>query len=181
MPRAAQRRIGRTARDLAVALLLAAALLAPEAGAQVGTPHVVEPQVELSVADERPLRGQAVRVTVADGPAPAAEHVVTAIYRPNSSTGHTEIVGSSDASGTLFWTPSDAGPVILEARAPGADPKAAAAASLRVAVRFGGFPPRGLGIMVLAGLLLFGGAIVGFVMLLGPRAHAPTTTESPST
>jgi hypothetical protein len=180
----------RPARPLPAAVLLQAVLLAgalglamlfaPWAAAQVGTALMVEPQVELSVADDRPLRGAAVRVSVADGAAPAANHEVRAIYRPNSSTSHTETVGRSDASGTLFWTPRDAGPVILEARAPGADPKAAAVATTTVAVRYGTLPARGLGIMVLAGVLLFGGAALGFVMLLRPPSPAQGS-EPPST
>jgi len=174
----------------ALAGLLPALLVAAAAGA-AGTAEPPAPALELAIADERPLRAEPVRITVTAGGAPAAGAVVEAIYRPNSSTTYREALPPADSSGTLFWTPRDAGPVTLEARPGGAGgpptaPETAPATgppatSLVVAVRYPGFPPSGLAIMLLAGGLLFGGAVVGFVMLLsGPRAVVPTG-EPPST
>jgi hypothetical protein len=139
--------------------------------------------VALSSDDERPLRDTVVRLHVDDDGAPAPGYVVRAVYRPNSQTAHTEILTAADATGTVLWTPLDAGPVTLTAWPPGVEPGtsgAEAAASLTVAVRFGGFPGSGLVIMILAGLLLFGGAAAAFAMLLRPPSHLPAE-EPPST
>lgn len=139
--------------------------------------------VTLSSDDERPLRDSVVRLHVdADGE-PAPGYVVRAVYRPNSQTAHTEMLTPADATGTVLWTPQDAGPVTLTAWPPGVEPGAngaEAAASLTVAVRFGGFPASGMVIMILAGLLLFGGAAAAFVMLLKGPSHLPAE-EPPST
>ena len=159
--------------------LLAALLLA---GGSVGasTPEPPAAAVELSIADERPLRGEPVRLTVSAGAVPAPGALVEAIYRPNSSTTYREPLPPADSSGTVFWTPRDAGPVTLEVRL-AADLETPPATSRTVAVRYPGFPPSGLAIMLLAGVLLLGGAALGFVMLLtGPRAKLPSD-EPPST
>jgi hypothetical protein len=138
------------------------------------------PAVVLSAADERPLIGETVRLTVLAGGTPLAGARVSAVYRPNSSTTSTEHLATTDAAGTVFWTPSAAGPVRLEARPPEAAEDAAPAASLAVAVRYGGFPLSGLAIMVIAGVLLLGGAAFGMTMLLrAPPAHPER--EPPST
>jgi len=176
-------------RRSALAAVLAPALLA--AVAVAGTAAAAEPSapgMELAIADDRPLRGQPVRITVTAGGAPAAGAVVEAIYRPNSSTTYREALPPADSSGTLFWSPRDAGPVTLEARPAGAveiapSPPAASppATSRTVAVRYPAFPASGLAIMLLAGALLLGGAVLGFVMLLsGSRAVVPLE-EPPST
>ncbi len=154
------------------ALLVAAAVLAPS------LVLAAEGGLALSIADERPLRDRPVRIELARGGAPAAGAVVRAVYRPNSSTTHTETLPPADSAGTVFWTPVDAGPVTLQAwpGAPAGDP----AATLTVAVRFERFPPSGLLIMVVAGVLLLGGAIYAMVMLLLPNGHPPAE-EPPST
>jgi len=102
--------------------------------------------------------------------------VIEAHYRPNSETDSTELLPPTDPAGRVAWVPGDAGIVTLTARAPGDE---APVATLNVAVRYGRFPLQGLGIMILAGVLLFGGAALGFVRLLGAEALPPE--EPPST
>lgn len=166
----------RGARRLAaLALVLAAAL---GAGAQEAAEAAA---VTVAADDERPRIGDTVRITVLAGGTPLAGARVAAVYRPNSSTTSTEHLAPTDAAGTVFWTPSAAGPVRLEARAAEAAENAPPAASLAVAVRYGGFPPSGMAIMLIAGVLLLGGAAYGMATLLreGPpqrRDHEPPST-----
>ena len=146
-------------------LLLLALLAAAPAAAQ-----------SIEVAEPFPLQGEPVTVTVTgeDG-VPLAGAELSALYRPNSETSHTEPVGTTDASGQVRWTPTDPGIVTLTA-----GPSSQPVASANVAVRFGAFPPQGLAIMVLAGVLLFGGAGFGFARMLG-APPAPPEHEPPST
>jgi len=176
--RAAHRRPTRgTSKSLAaVLLLMLAALAAPRAAAQ---------EMAIRADDERPLRGQAVRLTVTENGRPAAAARVSALYRPNSHTEHRTELAPVDSSGTVLWTPEYTGPVTLEVRPAGAEPgpdgaPVPPAATLTVAVRYGSLPPSGLFIMVLAGLLLFGGAAVSMLLLLRPPNHIPPS-EPPST
>jgi hypothetical protein len=135
-----------------------------------------------------PLLGEPIRVAVRDaGDHPVAGAVVEVVSRPNSSTSHTAALPPTDAAGVTRWTPAYAGIVALTARAgalhsdgePGGE-AGAEIATARVAVRYGGFPPSGLLVMLVAGVLLFGGAALGFVKLLGGPGPPPTT-EAPST
>jgi hypothetical protein len=130
-----------------------------------------------------PLLGEPIRVAVRDeGDHPVAGAVVEVVYRPNSSTSHTAALPPTDAAGVTRWTPAYAGIVALTART-GPEPDGEASAEIataRVAVRYGGFPPSGLLVMLVAGVLLFGGAALGFVKLLGGPGPPPTT-EAPST
>jgi hypothetical protein len=156
--------------------VLAAALLAlllpcsaPPAPAQDGAPRIV-------TEDPYPLRGETVAVGVegADG-RPLAGVEVRARYRPNSETAHSASLGRTGADGRVDWTPDDAGVVLLEA-----GPEDAATATTRVSVRFGSFPPLGLLVMVVAALLLFGGAALGFYWLMSGDEPLPSD-EPPST
>jgi len=168
-------RRGRTATPLASALTIL--LLAAAAAAQA------VPEVSLATADERPLRGEVVRLAVEADGSPAAGYRVVAVYRPNSQTSHEEELVAVDASGSVLWTPLFAGPVTLAVWPPGADREASGASPVTthtLAVRHGHFPPSGLLIMVLAGLLLFGGAAAAMVLLLQPGGGAPPV-EPPST
>lgn len=159
------------ARLALAALLLAAFAVAAPASAEV----------TIAADDERPLRGEVVRLRVEHDGAPAAGYRLVAQYRPNSQTGYAEELVAVDASGSVMWTPQEAGPATLEAWPPDADPDGGGspAAELTVAVRYGGFPPSGLIIMILAGLLLFGGAASAMVLLLRPDRDPPP--EPPST
>jgi hypothetical protein len=160
---------------------VAAALLALPAAAQDPAGAAAGPAIVAD--DERPLRGQVVRLTVTEDGRPAAGARVTAVYRPNSQTQHEAELAPVDSSGTVLWTPEYTGPVTLEVRpagTPSGDGEPPAAAALTVAVRYGGLPASGLFIMVLAGVLLFGGAAWAMILLLRPPDHIPEI-EPPST
>lgn len=150
----------------------------------------VSAEITIHLAEEFPLRGEEVIVTVTDDrnfaeralkEVKLEESTVTATYRPSSETAATEDLGTLDASGQVAWTPTDAGIVTLAVHpAEGEGEPDATLATTDLSVRYGGFPPAGLLIMVIAGLLLFGGAAVGMALLLRDPLHAPTE-EPPST
>lgn len=160
----------------AVALALAGGALA---AALSGAPLFAEGAAPtLRAETEYPLRGEPVTIRLAapDG-GPLAGVPISAEYRPNSETAHAEPLGSTGADGTLSWVPADAGVVTLRAGGGDGEPPIATA---QVAVRFGAFPAVGLLVMVAAAILLFGGALLGFRLLLGPPPAAPVI-EPPST
>lgn len=147
-------------------------------GLATGAAAAQEGPAELVAETPYPLRGEPVelRLTTADG-APLPGVAISAHYRPNSETAHGEEVGVTGAEGTLTWVPSDAGVATLQAAGePGASPLATA----QVAVRFGAFPAVGMVVMAVAALVLFGGAAVGFRLLLAPPRPAQAV-EPPST
>lgn len=161
-----------TTRRLCAAFVLLALFAA-------AAPAVADTTIEL--ADPFPLRGEETQVTVlGDGGTSVAGSILTATYRPNSETASTEIVGALDSAGRIAWTPVDAGIVKLDLHpAPGEGDAAAVLATTDLSVRYGGFPPAGLAIMILAGLLLFGGAGLGMALLLstpGLPADEPPST-----
>ncbi len=131
---------------------------------------------ELRLADRFPLRDRPVTVTVTRDGSPVAGALVTVRYRPNSELAHVEPLPPTGADGRVTWTPTDAGIVTLET--PG--DAGAGPATLSVAVRFGAFPGLGVLVMVIAAILLFGGAGLGFYLLInepqGPPAHEPPST-----
>jgi len=131
----------------------------------------------VSVAETYPLKGEPTTITVETADGPASGAVVVVVYRPNSQTGSTETLAPTDSNGQVLWTPYDAGIVTLTARADTAEGETIATTNL--SVRFGSFPGSGLLIMILAGVLLFGGASLGFVMLFGegqiPAEDPPST------
>jgi hypothetical protein len=132
--------------------------------------------VSLTTAEPYPLRGQPTEIAVTRGGAPLAGVEIEALYRPNSETSSHEALPPTDAAGQVSWTPRDAGIVTLTAHVPGEETPA----TLNVAVRHGRFPARGLGIMILAGVLLFGGVLLGFLRLLREPGAIPPE-EPPST
>lgn len=131
--------------------------------------------VEIALADPRPLLGEPVAVTVTEGAEPLAGARLEAHYRPNSQTAFRETLPPTDATGRTDWTPSAAGIATLEVLDPAGGPPLA---TLNTAVRYGRFPARGIVVMVVAGVLLFGGAALGMKMLL---SEGPPAVEPPST
>ena len=117
---------------------------------------------QISTEPAAPVRGEPVTVTLG---APADELLVT--YRPNSGIAVEETVPVSGTRAT--WTPSRAGVVSL------ATPDGT---SQNVSVRFDETPVSGLLILIVAGLVLFGGAAFAMRALLsGPEAATEETIE----
>ncbi|MBW3565297.1 MAG: hypothetical protein KY459_11270 [Acidobacteria bacterium] len=133
-------------------------------------------EVAITVADTYPLFGEPVTVTVADDGVPVGSATVSAEYRPNSRTMVAEAIGTTDASGNVEWTPSDAGLVRLTAIAAGSEE---AIASKAVSVRYVSFPIEGILTMLIAGIILFGGAGLGMSILM--REEKIPEEEPPST
>jgi hypothetical protein len=121
---------------------------------------------EISVAIEPhyPLKGQESTILILKGDRPVEGAVIQSVYRPNSQTSFRDSLPPTDHFGQVRWAPRDAGIVTLNVY------DGAVGGPLLgtrdVAVRFGGFPASGVAIMLLAGLLLFGGAVWGFVLLI---------------
>lgn len=153
------------ASRLAAAAALALALLAAAPAAAV----------EIALGSDSPLRGEPVSVTVTRDGVPLPGARIEAHYRPNSQTSSRESLAPTGPDGRTEWTPTDAGIVTLEVLGP---EDGAPLASVNTAVRMGYFPAGGIAVMVIAGLLLFGGAAVGMKMLLSEVAPA---VEPPST
>ena len=119
-------------------LLLLAVLAAP-----VGAQEIV------SVTPEAPTRGEPVTVTFS---APVDSVAVT--YRPGAVTATTETF--TPGAATFTFSPEKAGVVQV----------ASGDASQSLSVRYIGTPLGGLLVMILAGLILFGGAAVALRALL---------------
>ncbi|MCZ7583031.1 MAG: hypothetical protein M5R36_06680 [Deltaproteobacteria bacterium] len=97
------------------------------------------------------MENAVVRIDGAD----TADLELRVTYRPNSQTAETVTVGAFSAAGTVAWTPQYAG--ITQLDAVPAAPDAKPVATKNVATRFDGFPLRGMIVMLLAGVILFGG------------------------
>lgn len=121
----------------------------------------------ISTSTDRPVQGEPTRVMVdVDGTAVSGA-VVTAVYRPGSEVSKTVDIGTTTADGSVEWIPEDAGVVTLSA----------ADQSQNVSVQFAGLPLPGLLILLLAGIVLYGGVIRGFRMLAGaPPPELPPDT-----
>ena len=127
---------------LAAGLLLAAGVLLA-----AGPPALAQSVV--SVEPEAPTVGEPVRVTFSE---PVDSVAVT--YRPGAVSATTETFLPGGA--VLEFTPDRAGVVAV----------AAGEASQSLSVRFRSAPFSGLVVMILAGLILFGGAAVAMRALL---------------
>ncbi len=122
-------------------LLLLSALLAVAAGASA--------QDVVSVTPDAPTRGEPVTVTFS-----APVDTVKVTYRPGAVTAFTETF--TPGSDVFEFTPERAGVVSV----------AAGGTSKSLSVRFVGVPLGGLIVMILAGLILFGGAAISLRALL---------------
>ena len=143
-------------------LLVCAALLAGPALAQGDAQRCAEGDgLHFCVADAYPLQGDAVVLTLHDAAGPVAGAEVTAIYRPNSSVEKREAVGVSATDGTLPWVPADAGLVTLEAR------HGERVADMCVSVRYRHASAVGIFVLILAGMILFGGNGYSFAKTFG--------------
>jgi hypothetical protein len=161
-------------RPAALPALVVSLALSSALSLASGAPALAQPS--MVAEDPYPLRGEPTRVRVegSDG-SPLAGVPLRARYRPNSETAHTAELGETGADGAVGWTPTDAGVVLLEAGS-----AEAPSAQTRVSVRFGAFPSLGLLVMVVAALILFGGAALGFYWLMSGPEPLPAE-EPPST
>lgn len=107
------------------------------------------------ITPDAPVRGEPVRVTFSE---PA--DTVTVTYRPGAITASTETFTPGATS--FEFTPERAGVVAVTA----------GGTSQNLSVRFQRAPGAGIAVMALAGLILFGGAVLSLRMLLaeGPEA-----------
>jgi len=138
------------------AVLLMATLLA--LGAPAGA------RLQLSLPVEFPVVGteQVVRLS---GDRPAWPVRLKVVYRPNSETKHESIVGEFGSDGTLRWRPDAPGITLLIAESAQGEKLC----EKRVATCFASTPVTGIGVMILAGILLFGGAAASLVLALGRK------------
>ena len=122
---------------------------------------------EIAVSDPFPLRGEPVTVTLENEGAGIAGAEIQATYRPQSDVELQEVIGKTDAVGAITWTPRAAGLVTLGG-AWAAESGETASASNTLSVRFGGVPPQGVAMMIIAALILFGGAGYSIARLMRP-------------
>lgn len=127
---------------LALTLLAAVALALPVSAQIQFAPQPVQPGAE---APSAPIQGQPILVTL-DEPAES----VQVVWRPKSAISDTVTL---DTQGTSFmWTPTRAGVATV------VTPNG----SQNISVRYDSFPGSGILVLVLAAVILFGGA--GFSM-----------------
>lgn len=131
-------------------------------------------QVSIRTDEQYPIRGEGTHVIVEDETGPMAGAIVQIEYRPNSSTARTETLEPTDQSGMTAWTPRDAGLVRISVTGP-----EGTIATTAVSIRFTRFEAGGIGIMLFAGLFLFGGAGYGMWLLMREQKLPPE--EPPST
>ena len=92
-----------------------------------------------------PQEGDPCLVKVTQGRAPAGGVELVVTYRPNSEVTRIETIGTTDASGQIGWTPSDAGIATLEAHGDGVDPL-----SMTLSVKFRSPPTLGIIMLMIA-------------------------------
>ena len=146
-------------------LFLASCILIPGAAA-----------AGITLAESQPQEGTPVEVVVTNSAGePAANVKVTALFRPGSDVTSQGTAGTTNASGRLQWTPSEAGLVTLSAEVPGPD-GASESLSNTLPISYAKVPGLGLLVMVVAGLILYGGVIYGFKKLSEPLLDFPPDT-----
>lgn len=106
-------------------------------------------QEVVSISPVQPTRDEPVTVTFSE-----PVDSVTVTYRPGAITAHSE--SFAPGSAVFEFTPTRAGVVSV----------ASGDASQSLSVRFRGAPVSGIAVMVLAGLILFGGAAISLRALL---------------
>ena len=109
---------------------------------------------ELVLEKDHPTRGEEIEVRISGVDDPTT-CILSAAYRPGSATEVSEAVGRFTADGVVRWSSQDAGLSTLSANSGDET-----VATRNVAVRFDSTPPLGVLILLVAGLLLFGGATV---------------------
>jgi len=125
---------------------------------------------QIRLAEAYPLEGRSTVIELLDGDVPVAGATVAVLYRPNSEAATLEMLGTTDARGRIAWVPSNAGLAQVTARVP----SGGEALGIDVAIRWSRIPAAGLVILVIAAVLLFGGAALGFHLLV--RGAPPPST-----
>lgn len=117
--------------------------------------------VELGCLDDFPQVGvdQEVALSGVDHPELLSLWVV---YSPNSETQEEAEIGRLSESGEIAWNPSRFGIATLSAR----DESGSTIASANVAIVYSSTPLSGVFVMIFAGVLLFGGAVVSLTLVL---------------
>ena len=118
----------------------------------------------LKLAAAFPVEGKEQVVRLEDFGAPTAIRLKI-VYRPNSETQSEVIVGDFGADGTVIWRPAVPGITLLIAETHDGQ----SVCQKRVATCFATTPISGILVMVLAGILLFGGAATSLVLALGGK------------
>lgn len=98
---------------------------------------------------------------------------LTVVYRPNAAVAETEVIPITPAANTVAWTPKNAGVVALSYSNEGNT------VSKNISVRFEGVSYPGIIVMILAGLILFGGAISAFRTLFRDKEEDGTMDFDP--
>lgn len=138
----------------AVALLLAAVVAAPAAASK----PEAKPEAKLSLTDRFPTVGKATTILV-----PPGADEVKVVYSPGSRVERTDTIAVPKLTRPPQGRPYQ---VVWRPARPGVVQLSAAGQSIKVSVRFEGVPSSGIGIMLFAGLILFGGAAVSLRALL---------------
>ncbi|NNF05894.1 MAG: hypothetical protein HKN21_03975 [Candidatus Eisenbacteria bacterium] len=123
-------------------------------------------------AKKFPRNQEPVNVTVTTTEdAPAAGVDLYATYRPGSNVASEQLVGKTDPQGRISWMPVEAGLVTLRAEMPDGSTQ-----TQNLSVIYSEVPIMGLLVMVIAGIILYGGVIRGFSALNKLPADLPPDT-----
>ncbi len=141
-------------RTATLLIVLALIGLLSRTGAAEGT---------LSLSEPYPKVGKKIEIRL-EGVSEPAKESLWVVHRPNSQTAETLEVGPFDDEGKIWWIPEAPGIANLTNRDPESGDEEMV--SMSVAICFSSTPAWGILVMVLAGLLLFGGAGVSLRLAL---------------
>ncbi|MEJ2721807.1 MAG: hypothetical protein P8181_11815 [bacterium] len=136
-------------------------------GMALMTTAVPASHAEIVLDTAFPVEKEATRIHVVgpDG-GPVADAAVTATYRPGSAVATEVEVGRTGVDGNCEWVPGEAGIVTIGAAwVDGAGVEQTTA--INVSVKYDHAPIEGIVIMIVAGIVLIGGAIQRIARLLG--------------
>jgi len=127
---------------------------------------------EIQILKEYPTVDETIEVKITNSENLPEGAEILVVYRPGSETEKNTYLGPVSLDGKFIWTPENPGIATIKAgvRIPpvNQDDKETfeAAVSKNVAICFAGLPGIGIGVMILAGILLFGGAAISLVIAL---------------
>lgn len=107
---------------------------------------------EICITPQTPIQGRPCDLTIRADGQPAGGQLLVATYRPNSEVARCDTLGATNAAGTLAWSPRDAGMATLDVYDAGR-----AVQTMTVSIKFRETPALGVAILILAGIILFGG------------------------